>query len=141
MNHYRYEDLSIGMEESFSVTITEDMTDAFHWLSGDPNPLHTDEKFAQTHGFRERVVYGMLTASMLSTLGGGYLPGKYCLIQSIETKFLRPVFIGDTIEIRGTVNELHDSVRQVVLKVEMLNQRGEKVLRGTMKVGVLDERA
>ena len=139
MNSYRYEDLSVGMEESYSMTITEDMMDAFHQLSGDPNPLHTDEEFAQAHGFKNRVVYGMLTASMLSALGGGYLPGKLCLIQSVETKFLRPVFIGDTLKIRGVVDELHDSVRQAVLKVEIRNQHGDKVLRGVMKVGVLDE--
>lgn len=70
MNHYRYEELSVGMEERFLATITEDMTAAFHRLSGDPNPLHTDEAFARAHGFQGRVVYGMLTASLLSTLGG-----------------------------------------------------------------------
>lgn len=54
---------------------------------------------------------------------------------------MRPVFVGDTLDVHGVVTELHDSVRQAVLKVEMRNQRGEKVLRGVMKVGVLDERA
>ena len=139
MNRYRYEDLSVGMEERFSVTVTEDMTETFRRLSGDPNPLHTDEGFARAHGFRGRVVYGMLTASMLSALGGGYLPGERCLIQGVETKLLRPVYIGDVLTVSGTVSELHDSVRQVVLKVKICNQRGEKVLRGVMKAGVLDE--
>ena len=57
----------------------------------------------------------------------------------METKFLRPVYIGDVLTVSGTVSELHDSVRQVVLKVKICNQRGEKVLRGVMKAGVLDE--
>lgn len=141
MNRYRYEDLSVGMEERFSATITSEMMTSFHTLSGDPNPLHTDADFARAHGFSDRVVYGMLTASLLSTFGGGYLPGECCLIQGVEVKFVKPVFIGDTLEVRGVVDELHDSVRQAVLKVEMRNQRGEKVLRGVMKVGVLDEGA
>ena len=125
MNHYRYEELSVGMAEHFSATITEEMMTAFRGLSGDSNPLHTDADFARAHGFADRV----------------YLPGERCLIQSVETKFLRPVFVGDTLEVQGVVDELHDSVRQAVLKVEIRNQRGEKVLRGVMKVGVLDERA
>lgn len=141
MNQYRFEDLAVGMEEHFSATVRADMMDAFHALSGDPNPLHLNADFARAHGFENRVVYGMLTASLLSTLGGGYLPGELCLIQSVETKFLRPVFIGDTLTVRGVVEELHASVRRAVLKVEIRNQHGEKVLRGIMKVGVLDEGA
>lgn len=140
MNQYRYEDLFIGLEERFSAAITEEMMAAFRRLSGDPNPLHTDEPFAQAHGFPGRVVYGMLTASLLSRFGGEYLPGERCLIQSVEIKFLHPVFVGDALEVRGVVAELHDSVRQAVLKVEIRSQRGERVLRGVMKVGVLDER-
>lgn len=140
MNHYRYEDLIIGMTEVFYATVTEDMLDAFCALSGDSNPLHMDADFARIHGFPDRVAQGMLTASLLSRLGGVYLPGERCLIQSVEVKFLRPVLVGDTLEVRGTIDELNDSVRQIVLKAEMRNQRGEKVLRGVMKEGVLDER-
>ena len=74
MNHYRYEALSVGMAERFSATITEEMMSAFRTLSGDPNPLHIDADFARAHGFPDRVVYGMLTASLLSTFGGGTFP-------------------------------------------------------------------
>lgn len=140
MNHYRYEDLAIGMTASFFTTVTEDMLNAFRTLSGDSNPLHSDADFARAYGFPDRVAYGMLTASLLSRLGGVYIPGERCLIQSVEVKFLRPVFVGDTLEVCGVIEELHDSVRQVVLKVEMRNQQGEKVLRCVMKEGVLSER-
>ena len=71
MNRYRFEDLSVGLEEHFSATIRADMLDVFHELSADPNPLHLDDDFARMHGFPNRVVYGMLTASLFSTLGGG----------------------------------------------------------------------
>ena len=39
MNDYRYEDLKIGMTESFDVSITEQMLETFRQLSGDENPL------------------------------------------------------------------------------------------------------
>ncbi len=140
MNHYSFSDLEVGLKETFQVQITEEMMLLFKELTGDKNPLHQDESFAREKGFPSKVCYGMLTASFLSTLGGMYLPGENCLIQSVDTNFVKPVYIGDTLEITGTVRERNDTVRQAVLKVAVTNQRGEKVLRGTMKVGVLDER-
>lgn len=137
MNHYVYGQLTVGQKEEFSVVVTEEMMDRFREITGDVNPLHNEDDFAISHNYRQRVVYGMLTASFLSTLAGVYLPGELSLIQSVETKFVKPVFVGDIILISGVVAELNDSVRQIVLKVVMTNQVGEKVLKGTMKIGVL----
>ena len=140
MNCYQYADLHIGMKEEYCVDVTDNMLILFRQMTGDNNPLHTDEDFAKRHGYPDCVAYGMLTASFLSTLAGVYLPGEKSLIQSVETKFVKPVYAGNRLTIRGTVAELNDSVQQIVLKVEIKNQNGEKVLRGKMKVGVLDER-
>lgn len=138
MNDYSMKNLYIGLMESFSKTITIDMMSDFLKLSGDENPLHIDESFAKSKGFQDRVVYGMLTASFISTLGGCYLPGKYCIIQGVETKFLRPVYIGDEITVTGEVVDIREELNYIEIKVTMKNQKGEKVLRGTLKAGVLD---
>ncbi|MCL2539700.1 MAG: MaoC family dehydratase N-terminal domain-containing protein, partial [Oscillospiraceae bacterium] len=63
MNEYRYEDVEIGLSEQFEITIDEKMMDAFLELTGDTNPLHTDEEYARANRFDGRVVYGMLTSS------------------------------------------------------------------------------
>lgn len=139
MNDYHFHDLCIGMEEHFTVSITEDMFACFRQITGDNNPLHTDRQFAVDTGCPDRVAYGMLTASFLSTLGGVYLPGRQCLIQSVESKFIRPVFIGDRLKVSGTVTALHETVRQVEIKVVIINQNHEKVLRGKLKVGFCGE--
>ncbi len=47
MNRYRFEDLEIGLKESFTVTVTEEMMRDFLSISGDINPLHNDEGFAK----------------------------------------------------------------------------------------------
>ena len=140
MNHYSISDLSIGHKESFTTEITSEMFDKFREITGDINPLHNDESFAKCLGYRGGVAFGMLTASFLSTLAGVYLPGERSLIHSVETKFTKPVYIGDVLTVSGEVSEIHDTVGQIVLKVEIKNQNGEKVLRGKMKVGFLDER-
>lgn len=138
MNTYKYEDLKIGQKESFSCMVTEDMLDSFCSLTGDVNPLHTDSDFALSQGFQGRVAYGMLSASLFSRLSGVFLPGKYCLIQQVEAKFVNPVYIGDVLEVVGTVSELNDSVQRAVIKVEIHNQKKEKVVRGKIFVGFLE---
>lgn len=138
MNLYKFEDLQIGLTESFTHVITEDDMTRFNITTGDINPLHNDEEYAKEHGFAGRVVYGMLSASLISTLAGVYLPGKYCLIYQTETKFVSPVFIGDELTVSGTVKELYDTVRKAVIKVEIRNQDGKKVVKGELHVGFLE---
>ncbi len=111
----------------------------FLTITGDVNPLHNDEMFAVEHGFEKPIVYGMLTASLISTLGGVYLPGELCLIQQIEVKFVAPVYIGDVLTVIGTIKEMSKSVRQAVIKVEIKNQKGKKVLKGNLYVGFVEE--
>ena len=138
MKEYRMAELAVGMKESFTKTITQEMLEKFYELSGDENPLHVDAAYARTKGFQDRVVYGMLTASLISTLGGCYLPGKYCLIQGVETKFLRPVFPGDEITVTGEVIDVRPELKYLEIRVTMRNQKDEKVVKGLLKAGVMD---
>ncbi|MCR5416406.1 MAG: MaoC family dehydratase [Pseudobutyrivibrio sp.] len=137
MNNYTFDELKVGMTESFDVTITAEMLDAFKGITGDVNPLHNDEKFAESKGHPGRVAYGMLTASFLSTLAGVYIPGERSLIQQVETKFASPVYIGDALTVKGEIVELIDSVQRLTLKVTITNQNGKKVLRGKMEILVV----
>lgn len=113
------------------------MMEKFKAVSGDNNPLHTDENFAREKGFKSRVVYGMLTASLYSCLTGEYLPGRNCLLQSVHADFLSPVFIGDTLTVSGKITEKYDSVRQIIIKAVIRNQDGKKVSRAKIEAGVL----
>ena len=138
MNKYRFDEIQIGLTESFEVNITEEQLAAFGQITGDYNPLHSSEEFAREKGFPGKVAYGMLTASFLSTLAGVYLPGEDSLIHSIEIKFTKPVLVGDVLLITGEVKEKNEHFPVFSMNVTLRNQKGEKVLRGTMKVGVID---
>lgn len=132
-----YEDIKVGQTAEFSREITMGMMECFQEISGDDNPLHTNEKFARENGFRSKVVYGMLTSSLYSCLGGRYIPGERCLLQSVYADFLSPVFIGDVLTVNGEVVEKNDSVRQVVIKAVIRNQNGKKVSKAKIEAGVL----
>ena len=136
MNEYRFDEIEVGKKECFSVTITEEMIENFRALTGDVNPLHADADYAKEKGYPDKVCFGMLTASFLSTMAGVYLPGKYSLIQSVEVKFSKPVFVGDEICFTGKVTEKNDTFHFIKVKVDGVSQKGEKKLKAVMQIGV-----
>lgn len=136
MNHYRLADLTPGVTESFTVTITEEMMAQFYAITGDNSPIHMDADYAAGRGYPGRVVYGMLGASFLSTLAGVYLPGEHCLLHGVDLKFAKPIFIGDTLTVTGVVDEVNDTFREITLKASIVNQDGKKVTRAVIRAGV-----
>src|SRR5580698_8497441 len=113
MNDYRWEDLILGLHEQFEVPLTEEMMAAFATMSGDLNPLHTDEQFARQYGFRGRVAFGMLTSSLYSRLVGVHLPGKRALLHGIDLEFKGPAYVGDILIVSGDVDFLNEAYRRV----------------------------
>lgn len=138
MRQYKYEELYIGDTASFEISITEKMQDLFREISGDINPLHSDKNFAVKKGFEDKVVFGMLTASFYSRLAGVYLPGINCLIHSIEVKFLKPIYIGENIEVSGKITDKNDTFRRLVIDAQIICNSA-KVSKAKIKVGVLNE--
>lgn len=136
MNHYTLAEMTPGLTESFTVTVTEEMMQDFERLSGDCSPIHIDEDYARGRGYPGRVVYGMLGASFFSTLAGVYLPGEHCLLHGVECKFARPVFIGDTLTVTGTVLRVSEAVAEAEIKAVITNQEGKKVTRGIIRAGL-----
>ena len=136
MNHYTLAEMTPGLTENFTVTVTEEMMQAFERLTGDCSPIHVDETYAKARGYGGRVVYGMLGASFFSTLAGVYLPGEHCLLHGVECKFARPVFIGDTLTVTGTVVNVSEAVAEAEIKAVITNQDGKKVTRGVIKAGL-----
>ncbi len=137
MNEYGISDVSVGMAQEFSVTVTNGMTTAFVEISDDVNPLHVDERHAKDKGFRDRVVHGMLTSAFYSTLVGVYLPGKYCLLQGIKITFHLPVFAGDQLKVRGEVTDVSGGLRVMTVRASITNQHGETVSKAQIQVGFI----
>ncbi len=136
MNTYTLADLSVGQTESFTTTITEEKMRLFYQLTGDESPIHMDDTAAKARGHTGRVVYGMLCASLFSTLAGVYLPGANCLLHSVEAKFAKPVYIGDTLTVSGTVQEINETFGTITIKAVITNQAGVRVTRGLIQAGV-----
>lgn len=139
MNEYKFSEIQIGHKESFLYDIDETKMNLFRQISGDENPLHTDIEFAKKNGYSENVVYGQLTAAAISTLAGMYMPGKLSIIHTIETNFLKPVFLSRCpLEVVGVVKDKDERFKTITLKFEMYDMDKTKVCKGKIRIGFLE---
>ena len=118
---YTFNEIEIGLTKQFQITITESMIDDFAKISGDYNPLHMDEKFAQSRDFKNRVCHGMLLGSLFSRLIGMYVPGKYGLYFSQTLNFVNPTIVDDTVTVTGKVISKSESAKIIELKTTIKN--------------------
>lgn len=109
------DDLAIGMSAEVGRTITEADLVLFAGLSGDTNPVHLDEQFAQGTMFKGRIAHGMLAAALISAVLGTRLPGPGAIYISQSLKFLAPVRPGDTVRTTVTVTATDPARRRVTL--------------------------
>ncbi|WP_376793298.1 MaoC family dehydratase [Thermoflexus sp.] len=123
-------ELRVGATASWTKTITQADIEAFAALTGDNNPLHLDEVFAQNTRFGRPIAHGMLVAGLISTVLGRLLPGPGTIYLSQSLQFVRPVYPGDTITATVEVIRIREDKPIVTLATRCVNQNGEEVLRG-----------
>jgi 3-hydroxybutyryl-CoA dehydratase len=123
---------------SMGRTITESDIVTFAGFSGDYNQIHTDAEFSQESGFGQRVAHGLLGLSIASGLAvqTGLMEGTIMAFREVNNwRFSLPIFIGDTIHVIIEVKDVKALRRlgggAVILELNILNQRDEKVMKGT----------
>lgn len=136
-----FEEFEIGDQvESVGRTITEADIVNFAGISADWNLIHTDAVYSAGHMFEKRVAHGLLVLSIASGLAVrlGFMEDTILAFRSLEWKFTKPVFIGDTIHIRVTIDSVKPMRRLggglVNLKMEVINQNDEVCHRGNWEI-------
>jgi acyl dehydratase len=137
MTSARIEDFTVGQHVTFAKTFTEDDVQRFIAITGDVNPLHVDDAFAATTKFGRRVLHGMLTASILSTMVGMLLPGTGAIYRSQTIKFLLPVYAGDTVTAHFVVRSIDVTKHRLEIDAWIENESGERVIEGMCEAGLL----
>ena len=130
-----FEDLSVGMTETLSKTISSSDVVGFAEVTGDRNPIHLSQHFAAKTPFGTRIAHGLYTASLISAVLGTRLPGPGAVYISQTLNFRAPVRIGDTVEVEVTVAELILERRRARLACRC-RVAGEVVLDGEAWVKV-----
>lgn len=122
--------LSVGQKATRSLTLTADHVAKYAELSGDRNPLHFDRGYVEKTPFGRLVVHGGLTTGILNALVAEDMPGPGTVFMEMSLKFLKPVYIGDTITATAEVVSKHESKPICTLDVEIRTQEDIVVLRG-----------
>ena len=134
MKSYTIHELSIGQSASFTKTISEFDVYAFAGISGDFNPAHVNKEYAENTRFKGRIAHGVIAIGLLSGTMATQLPGPGTIYLGHELKFLKPVYIDDTITAIATVKELIPEKNIARFLTECTNQRGETVVTGIATV-------
>lgn len=137
-----FEEFSVGQKiASVGRTVTEGDIMSFAGLTGDYNQIHTDAAFAAGTQFGQRIAHGLLGLSIAVGLlmRTGVLEGTVLAFREIvEWKFVKPVFIGDTLRVEMEVKELKAMPRigggQALVALDVKNQKDETLMRGTLTV-------
>lgn len=123
-----------GQSASLSKTISESDVYLFAGVTGDFNPAHTNEVYANTTRFGRRIAHGMLSAGLISAVLGMQLPGPGSIYMGQTLKFLAPVYLGDTITATVTLTQLDGEKNRAVLSTVVTNQEGKVVTTGEAKM-------
>lgn len=120
-----FEQIQVGQTFTFRRTFTEGDVALFIGVTGDYNPYHIDESFAGQSWYGRRNIPGLLTASMVTHIGGmlGFLA------TDMQFQFLAPVFPGDTVTCTVTVLEKDEAKRKIFCEASYINQNEAKVLQ------------
>ena len=124
--------ISIGKKASLTRTITAQDVVEFSRISGDHNPLHLDGDYASKTRFGARVAHGALSIALISAVIGTKMVGHDAtpvyLGQNI--RFLKPVFLGDTVTVECEVTKIRADKSIVTLACRCTDQKGEELLSG-----------
>ena len=134
LENVTFDELTIGRQASLKKTLTQEDITLFAAMSGDVNPAHMDELYAQSDIFHGIVGHGMWSGSLISALLGTILPGPGTIYLEQDIKFKKPVRIGDTITITLIVREKREDKPIVTFDCKGVNQQGDVVVEGLATV-------
>ena len=130
-----FEDLSLGMTESYLKEVKASDVVGFAEITGDRNPIHLSEHFAAKTPFKGRIAHGLYTAGLISAVIGTRLPGPGAIYVSQTLRFLAPVKIGDEVAAIVEVTGLNAERKRAELSCRCVVE-GARVLEGEAVVKV-----
>jgi len=130
MKRFVISEIEIGQKASITQEITEGNILIFAGATGDLNPVHINEDFAEKTKFTTRIAHGMLSVSLIAAVLGRKLPGEGSVYVSQDVKFKAPVFIGDIITAEVEVIAKDIERNRITLNTTCMNQSGQIVIEG-----------
>ncbi|MDE6906536.1 MAG: MaoC family dehydratase [Lachnospiraceae bacterium] len=128
MNHKFY----IGQEEQEEKVFHESDVELFAQVSGDKNPLHLNDTYAEKSRFGRKIVHGILVSSLISKIIGMKLPGEGSIYLEQNIRFRKPVYVDEKVIVKVTIIEINQN--KFTLKTNVYNMDNECLIEGNAKV-------
>lgn len=130
---------ALGTTTTFSKTVSESDVYQFAGITGDLAPNHVNEKFMRGTQYGRRIAHGALlvgymstTSTMVNTIMAERMPEIFPVSLGYDrVRFLKPVFIGDTITIVYRIDSVDAGKQRTVASIEVTNDNGETVAAAT----------
>lgn len=126
----KFDEIKIGDYFELEKKITSDDIIAFSKASGDYNPIHLDDTYAEKSIFHKRIAHGMLTASIFSNIFGNNFPGEGTIYLKQSLSFCKPVYVDEVIKARVVVKEINFQKKRILFETICYNKCNEKVITG-----------
>ena len=126
----RIDDIQVGLSTRFSKTVSESDVYLFAGITGDLDPNHVDEEYCKRTSLGHRVAHGALIVGYMSAASTRILENFERPMVSVgydRIRFIKPVYLGDTINIEYVITSLDRERERITSKVEVKNQQGELV--------------
>lgn len=123
-------EFKVGQKASVSKTITDADVRDFARISGDDNPIHLDDDYAAGSLFGRRIVHGILVSGLISRVIGTMLPGEGTIYLSQNLKFVKPVYVEDTVMAEVEILQIDTAKKRMTLKTTVTKEDGTCVLEG-----------
>ncbi|MEC7941313.1 MAG: MaoC family dehydratase [Pseudomonadota bacterium] len=124
----------IGQTATIEKMLDKQTVEGFASISEDYNPIHLDENFTKTTQFERPIVHGMLASSLISGLLASKVPGAGSIYLGQSLKFLRPIFVGETVTAKVEVISVREDKPIAVISTQVLNANGEVAVDGEATV-------
>ena len=124
------DDITVGLRTTFTKTVSESDVYLFAGITGDLDPNHVDEEYCKRTSLGHRVAHGALIVGYMSAASTRILEDFDRPMVSVgydRIRFIKPVYLGDTINIEYVITSLDRERERIISKVEVKNQQGDLV--------------
>lgn len=123
-------EFKVGQKASVSKIITDGDIRDFARISGDDNPIHLDDDYAAQSLFGRRIAHGILVSALISRVIGTMLPGEGTIYLSQNVKFVKPVYVEDTVVAEVEILKIDNEKKRMTLKTTVTKEDGTCVIEG-----------
>jgi len=126
----------IGQKATFEKKIKKEDVIDFSRITGDHNPIHINEKYAENSIFKKPIAHGILCSGLISALIANKLPGEGTIYLGQELKFLEPVFYNDILIAKVEIEDIIIEKKHILLSTVVMKKNNQIVIEGKARVKV-----